>query len=245
MIFFHKRTFSCNWFRTGTPTFLVDIIQRRNRPDIMLVSVDVSESVFDGYNPPMIGEIPLLFQTGYLTVKQIQLINEQVCYTLGVPNIDVNEGFMTCLLEAFGKYQNYEVDQLRKIMEAQIIACDEAGFARSLEAMVATVPYEINKINEAYYHSMMLMWMRLLGFKIHGEVSNNLGRADAVWEQPGVTVVAEVKYHAKRKIGKLLNEAMKQIHDRRYYNRYLGKVILLGIAFSGKNVGCRMKIISQ
>jgi hypothetical protein len=87
--------------------------------------------------------------------------------------------------------------------------------------------------------------MRLLGFKIRGEVSNDRGRADAVWEQPGLTVVAEIKYHAEKKIDLLLDEAMDQIHDRRYYNQYLGKIILLGIAFSGKDVGCRMETIES
>jgi hypothetical protein len=54
-------------------------------------------------------------------------------------------------------------------------------------------------------------------------------------------VIAEIKYHAKKSVNALLREAMKQINDRRYYNQYTGKVILLGIAFSGKNAGCRMK----
>jgi hypothetical protein len=111
--------------------------------------------------------------------------------------------------------------------------------------MTATVPYEIHRADEAYYHSMMLIWMRLLGFKIHGETSNNLGSADAVWEQPGITVVAEIKYHAEKKTDTLLNKAFAQIHERRYYNRYLGKVILLGIAFSGKDVGCRMEELKR
>jgi hypothetical protein len=91
----------------------------------------------------------------------------------------------------------------------------------------------------------MLIWMRLLGFKIQGEKPNNRGRADAVWEQPGLTVVAELKYHAEKKIETLLNEAMTQIHDRRYYNPYIGKVILLGIALSGKDVGCRMEVLER
>ncbi|MDR1454745.1 MAG: PD-(D/E)XK nuclease domain-containing protein, partial [Tannerella sp.] len=73
---------------------------------------------------------------------------------------------------------------------------------------------------------------------------NDLGRADAVWEQPGLTVVAEIKYHAEKKTDALLGEALAQIHERRYYNRYAGKVILLGIAFSGKEVGCRMEELS-
>jgi hypothetical protein len=58
-------------------------------------------------------------------------------------------------------------------------------------------------------------------------------------------VVAEIKYHPETKIDALLNDAMKQIHDRRYYNSYLGKIILLGIAFSGQDVGCRMEVIDS
>jgi hypothetical protein len=126
-------------------------------------------------------------------------------------------------------------------MQQQIINFDEVGFSRSLEVMVSTVPYELHIPAESYYHSLMLIWMRLLGFKIHGEEHNNIGRSDAVWEQPNLTVIAEIKYHADKTVDTLLDDAIKQIHDRRYYNKYLGKVILLGIVFSGKQTGCRME----
>jgi hypothetical protein len=109
--------------------------------------------------------------------------------------------------------------------------------------MIATVPYELRRADDAYYNTLTLVWMRLLGFKIHGEIPNNLGRADAIWEQPGVTVIVEIKHDSETKIDALLNEAMAQIHKRRYYNSYLGKKILLGIAFSGQNTGCRMEIL--
>jgi hypothetical protein len=152
---------------------------------------------------------------------------------------------MTHLLKIYGKYPAEQVDDLRRTMARQITEGDEAGFAVSLEIMTAPVPYELHIRKEAYYHTMMLIWMRLLGFNIHGETSNNFGRADAVWEQPCVTVVAELKYHAKTKTDILLNKAIAQIHERRYYNRYTGKVILLGIAFSGKNIGCRMEELKR
>ncbi|MDR1594923.1 MAG: PD-(D/E)XK nuclease domain-containing protein, partial [Prevotellaceae bacterium] len=108
--------------------------------------------------------------------------------------------------------------------------------------MIATVPYDIHIQCEDYYHSLMLIWMKLIGFKIRAEEHNDRGRSDAVWEQPGLTVVAEIKYSAEKTVEVLLNEAMAQIHDRRYYNKYSGKRLLLGIAFSGKNTGCRMEI---
>jgi hypothetical protein len=239
--FFNVQEFSGYWFRTGTPTFLIEIIQRRNSTNAILEPIVVEDSVFGGYNPLDISEVPLLFQTGYLTVKHKELIRGIPRYTLGIPNSEVNKAFLKCLLEAYGKYPVEQIDGLRMTMEQQINDCNEAGFARSLEVMTATVPYELSRTDEAYYHTMMLIWMRLLGFKIQGEVSNNLGSVDAVWEQPGVTVVAEIKYHAEKKTDTLLKEAMGQIHERRYYNRYLGKIILLGIAFSGKDVGCRME----
>jgi hypothetical protein len=244
--FFKTQQFGNYWFGTGTPTFLVEIIQRRNRANAVLEPIVVGESVFDGYNPPDIGEIPLLFQTGYLTVKHKELIKGHARYTLDVPNSEVNERFMTHLLGVYGKYSSLEwIDNLRLTMARQITDGDEAGFVVSLESMIATVPYELHIRKEAYYHTMMLIWMRLLGFKIHGETSNNFGRADAVWEQPGVTVVAELKYHAKTKTDTLLNKTLAQIHERRYYNRYTGKVILLGVAFSGKNIGCRMEELKR
>jgi hypothetical protein len=60
-----------------------------------------------------------------------------------------------------------------------------------------------------------------------------------------LTVVTEIKYHADKTIDTLLDEAINQIHERRYYNKYLGKVLLLGIAFSGKQTGCRMEELKR
>jgi hypothetical protein len=244
--FFNVREFGDYWFRTGTPTFLLDILQYRNISNAVLAPIVVGGSVFGGYDPSDIGEVPLLFQTGYLTIKHKERIRGIPRYTLGVPNSEVNEGFMTGLLKAYGKYSSLEwVDDLHLTMAKQITDGDEAGFAVSLEAMTATVPYEIHETDEAYYHMMMLIWMRLLGFKIHGETPNNRGRADVVWEQPNVTVITEIKYHAKKKTETLLNEALTQIHERRYYNKYTSKIILLGIAFSGKDIGCRMEELKR
>jgi hypothetical protein len=218
------------------------MIRRRNKTDEVLEPLAVSASIFNGYNPPDIEEEPLLFQTGYLTIKRIELYDKQPRYILGFPNSEVKQAFMEHLLQAYGKYSMVQVDNLRITMVQQINGGDEAGFAGSLEAMVATVPHQLHIPTEAYYHTMMLIWMRLIGFNIQGERPNNRGNADAVWEQSGLTVVAEIKYHAKRKVKALLKDAMKQIHERRYYNRYTGKVLLLAIAFSGKNVGCRMEM---
>jgi hypothetical protein len=159
--------------------------------------------------------------------------------------MEVNKSLLTHLLKAYGKYPDERyIDKLRRMMQQQITSCDEPGFARSLEVMIATVPAELHIPKESYYHSLMLIWMRLLGFTIRAEEPNNLGRSDLVWEQSGFTVVAEIKYHAGKTAETLLDEALKQIHDRRYYNKYTGRILLLGVAFSGRQPGCRMEIIN-
>jgi hypothetical protein len=240
--FFDLKWFDSYWFDTGTPTFMIDIIQRHNTANAVLDPFVVDSSIFKGYEPEDLDEVPLLFQTGYLTIKHKELTNGIPSYTLGVPNSEVRDAFLKCLLKSYGKYRVNRIKELHTKIEQQITNCDEDGFARTLESMVATVPSNLHDTRESYYHSLMLMWMRLIGFEVRGEESNNLGRSDIVWEQPDIAVVAEIKYHAKKKIDALLNEAMTQIHEKRYYNRYTGKVLLLGIAFSGKNVGCRMEV---
>jgi hypothetical protein len=87
--------------------------------------------------------------------------------------------------------------------------------------------------------------MKLLGFDIHGEILTNVGRIDAVWRQSELTVIAEMKYHLEKDMETLLEEAMTQIHDRKYYEAYLDKkVMLMAIAFTGKEVKCRLEKIN-
>jgi hypothetical protein len=86
--------------------------------------------------------------------------------------------------------------------------------------------------------------MLTLGFKINGEIVTGEGRIDAVLEQPNLIIVTELKYDAKAKTTALLKKAMDQIRDRRYYEKYSDKskkILLMGLAFSGKDVGCKME----
>jgi hypothetical protein len=246
MNFFQSQEFDNYWFSTATPTFLIDIIQRRNWANNVLEPIVVDSSVFKGYDPENISEVPLLFQTGYLTIKQKELINLRYQYTLGVPNTEVSESLLTHLLKVYGKYHDDRyINELRRTIQQQISNCDEPGFANSLENMIGNIPYDIHVPNESYYATIMLMWTQLVGFKVRAEEHNNNGRSDLVWEQPGLTVVTEMKYSAEKSIDTLLKEAMEQIHDRRYYNKYSGKILLLGIAFSGRQPGCRMEILND
>jgi hypothetical protein len=241
LCFFDKRAFDNYWFSSGTPSFLVELIKKRNDLMPVLSPVTMGSSAYNSWDPDSISEIPLLFQTGYLTVKKLELDNDRVpLYTLGSPNKEVSISMQEHLMAAYTSSSIDQVDNLRRAMQQQILLNDATGLENSFKKLLAHVPYQLDGKSEAYYHSIFLIAMNLLGFNVQGEISTNRGRIDAVWEQSGQVVVAELKYGAGKKAEALLAEALAQIHDRRYYEKYAGnEVKLLGIAFTGEEIACR------
>ncbi|MDR0713374.1 MAG: ATP-binding protein [Bacteroidales bacterium] len=246
--FLKGKSFESFWFRTGTPTFLIELLKKRNNIESFLQPVLTREAVFSSYDPERLETVPLLFQTGYLTIKEITWDDDNSrIYRLEPPNAEVRRAFTDHLFKAYTELPMEEMSRLYDDMRRQIKTCDNTGLERSLRAMIARVPYQLHIEEEKYYHSLLLVWLYFLGFKVQGEIATNIGRIDAVWELPGVTVVAEVKYSADRPLDKLLDEATAQIHDRKYYEPYLAdgkQIILISIAFSGKEIGCRMETIA-
>jgi hypothetical protein len=104
LLFFKKNEFSNYWFETGTPTFLINRLKKRSLAKSVLEPVIVDFSAFESYDPNALEDIPLLFQTGYLTVKNKETTNGDSQYTLGVPNLEVRESLMKHLLSAFTQY---------------------------------------------------------------------------------------------------------------------------------------------
>jgi hypothetical protein len=242
LLFFTEKQFDNYWFRTGTPTFLMELLKKRNQIKPVLEAITVSSNAFDSFDPIRIDEISLLFQTGYLTVKQKKLVSGRPQYTLGVPNSEVNESLLTYLFNAYSDYPVGRTDDIKRRMQQQLFKNDSAGLEQSLREMLAYIPYPLHIGKEAYYHSLLLLWLKLLGFDITGEIMTNAGRIDAVWQLPEQVIIAEVKFQPeKENIPKLLDEAIRQIKENRYAERFNTgqKVSLLGIAFAGNEIGCK------
>jgi hypothetical protein len=218
----------------------------QNDIEVVTEPVLADSEIFDSFDPSHIENIPLLFQTGYLTIKSRELIHGIPRYTLGVPNREVRDSLMKYIVSAYSHAPLSQLAVLTRRMSEQLAVLDAEGFAQSVRTMLEDIPYDIQIGNEKYYHSLFLSWMNVLGFKAQGEVLTGSGRIDAVLEHPDTVVVCELKYHSKTKTATLLRRAIKQIHDKNYYGKYQGKdkkIVLLGLAFSGKDVGCRMEAL--
>jgi hypothetical protein len=242
LLLFDKQEFENYWYRTGTPTFLMELIRKHNRPQVFLESSVLSGSSFESYNPDDLSEVPLLFQTGYLTIKDKKSGKDGTKYTLDFPNKEVKDSFLKYLLSAYTSYPSDTISEIFAKTSQQFENLDAQGLQDNLTALLAHIPYQIRQESEAYYHSIFLVWLKTLGFDIQGEISTNKGRIDAVLKQNDQAVITEIKYAIDKRPEEMAESALKQINDKKYYEAYLGKkIILLGIAFNGKEVKCKIE----
>jgi hypothetical protein len=245
LLLFTEKVMRNYWFETGTPTFLINIIKERNDVKLLLDPVQMEDTGFDNFDYRTLDTKILLFQTGYLTVKQItkNRFGDKLIYTLGIPNEEVRSAMVEHLLSSFAAYPVSDAGIIRERMMGQLFDGDVSGLERGMRALFAGIPNQLHLPWEAYYHSLLLLWFNMLGFKAEGEVSTDKGRIDAVWTWEERVVIAEVKYAIEGEVEPLLEAAMAQILDRHYYERYNGanhRIALLAIGFAGKDIACRI-----
>jgi len=227
--FFQEKRFSNYWFATATPTFLIKSL-RENKIDIKrLENYETTELLFDSYEIERINMFALLFQTGYLTIKEIKSISiTQDLFRLSYPNREVKEAFMDYLAADYiGKMPN-EIGYLVYKLQEAIVNANIDEFVGILKSIFASVPYDIFiEEREAYYHTVIYLIVKLLGINIDGEVETNIGRIDAVMETESHIFIMEFK------VGKA-SEALNQIKEMKYYEKYLPtpkKIKIIGIGF--------------
>jgi hypothetical protein len=147
------------------------------------------------------------------------------------------------LTSSFAMYPVDDTSSIRSRMMSQLFSGDVSAFEASVRELFAHIPYQLHIPREAYYHSLLLLWLNLLGFEVQAEVSTDKGRIDAVWTWEDRVVIAEVKFSADGSLETMLETALAQIRENRYYERYAGtqrRIALLAVGFAGKDIACRM-----
>ena len=169
---------------------------------------------------------PLLFQTGYLTIKDYDKRKRQ--YKLYYPNFEVKESFLTYIAESLSKVESYEVNSyLLKCIKA-LRKNDHDLFFENLKVFFADINYELHIKHEKYYQTIFYVIFKLIGLKTQAEVSTNIGRVDAVIEVEDKVYLFEFKLNATDKA------ALKQIENKKYFEKYKNKgkqIICIGVEF--------------
>ena len=228
LVFFELQSFENHWFSTATPTFLIKLLRQKQLPAYVLERLRADNTLLDSADVTNINVIALLFQTGYLTVKQVHPSLRGTRYDLGYPNHEVAQAFQQYLLAEF---INVSTSQIGTLLLADLQEALEGEqierFITILNAIFAGIPYTLFLPEEAYYHSIVYLVLKLLGFSILAEPLTSQGRIDALLELPDKIYILEFKMSSAQ-------IALDQIRARGYVQPYRasGKpLVLLGIAF--------------
>ena len=243
--YFQRGQFRAFWYNSGTPKFLLDLIKSDPLQYTMQEPFEITEDNLDAMDIDRLSLIPLLFQTGYLTISE--QLDEFGSYRLRIPNFEVNKAFHTHLLSALAKLTDGETQKISH----NIIRAFQSGELEKLQPLLvslfSSIPYQLHIDAESYYHSIFYVLLKLLGAHIHAEISVGLGRADVILETHETVYVMEWKYckcdvkatsDKKRAVlESAIEEAREQISSKGYSKPYLasGKsVIEVGIAVAAR-----------
>ena len=203
-----ERRYGSYWFETGTPTFLVELLQKADfnleQMAGMEADSDMLGSIFNDDNP-----IPVIYQSGYLTIKDYD--REFDLYKLGFPNREVENGFMKFLLPFYTAKRNtsssFEIGKFVK----DIKSGNAEGFMQRLQSFFAGAKFDqIARDTENWFQNVVFIVTTLCGLYIEAEHQTSNGRIDLVLKTDKYIYVMELKYDGTAE------EALRQIDDKGY-----------------------------
>ena len=225
---FSQKEFNAYWFSSGTPTYLINMMRKFNVRPTDVGRMSALASAFDAPTENMTAITPLLYQSGYLTIKDYDKMSR--LYTLDLPNKEIKVGLFESLLPNYleGMYaQNGGVTVAR--MSVLIRQDNMDGALHLLQDFLGTVPY-CNVTNyEGHYQQMLFIIFSLLtDYLVDVEVHTPNGRVDIVMEAATRLYIIELK------LSKNAQTALQQINLKNYAQRFAlcGKpVTKVGINF--------------
>ena len=223
------------WFESGTPTFLFEEMKRFNTDLLSLEKLEVPATQFDIPTEGMTSALPLLYQSGYLTIKGYDFHRNK--YTLDFPNGEVKVGFMENFLTRMMNIHNSDPRGFADDFYAYLLDHDLDKAMRAMQAFFASIPYldygekELDEITkyEAYYETLTYVVFSVFNCRTFTQVKVARGRTDVVVFMPDATYVMELKMRESAQ------EALNQINSKDYaipYQDTNKPVVKIGIAFS-------------
>ena len=224
---FAKQKIGAYWFGSGTPTFLIEMMRKFGTMPSKIGGIQATEASFDAPTENMVSIIPLLYQSGYVTIKDYD--KELKLYTLDIPNKEIRIGLFDSLLP---NYLDSNINEGR-VAIAHMSACinhgDIDGALGLLQTFLETVPYCDNTKYEGHYQQMLYIVFALLtNYNIIVEQRTAKGRTDITLETRTHIFVIELKFD------KTAEEALAQINKNNYANAFVLKgkqIVKVGINF--------------
>ncbi len=226
---FNDNSLDFYWYNSGTPTFLFEQLKHFKTKLADLDGQKVLESSFSVSPEYADSALPVLYQAGYLTIREYDQRFRQ--FTLGYPNKEVRIGFLDALLPSVADVSDAAKGAVLIGVTTALEAGDVNAAMESIKAFIASMPYHYDNTKEADFQTIMYIIFSLLGMYVKVEVSSALGRADAIVETKDYVYIIEYKVNQSADI------ALQQIEDKGYATPYLSdprKLIKIGMNFSSE-----------
>ena len=213
------------WFATGTPTFLLELLQKNNILIPQLEGIMATPQRFDAPTEKITDPVPVLYQSGYITIKEAQ----NGMYLLGFPNEEVRQGFSESMLNFIAPYYAGPRDNFAWEFGQAMRADNIDAAMEALKVYLAGFPYDIHHNSEAFFQAILYTIFNMLNFTIHAEARTARGRVDLLVSTKTTIFVMELK------IDQSAAKALEQIDAKDYtlpYKHDGRRIFKVGINFS-------------
>jgi hypothetical protein len=226
------------WFETGSTSFLLTLFKKERYFLPNLEGIEASEEILDSFDIEQINPITLLFQTGYLTIKDTFTDINQMVFSLGIPNLEVKVALNNQFINGYAGLVNEKLG-LQRLLHTQLRSADIEGLIGLIKRLFAAIPWRNFTHNdladfEGYYASVLYAFFSSLDTCVIPEDITNHGQADMTVILGANIYVMEIKVVDEAQIED--NPALNQIIQRDYAEKYRGKpgttVYEIGLVFS-------------
>ncbi|GHV20755.1 ATPase AAA [Spirochaetia bacterium] len=218
--------FSSYWFATGTPTFLLKLIEAQHIDILNLEKETVTLDDFHKFDAENMDAVPVLYQSGYLTISDYNKDTEE--FALDYPNIEVRSAFSRSLLGYFTNIPDSKTRATVNKIPSALRNGDIDAAMNALKSFLASVPYNIQIKQEKYYQTIVHLIFRMLGFDCRSEVQIADGRIDTLVETIDKVFCFEFKLNGSAQ------DALQQIDSKEYLLPWSGsgkKLFKVGVSF--------------
>jgi hypothetical protein len=216
--------FDTYWFATGTPTFLIKLMEEQKIDILTLEENEISAADFQRFDVENMDALAVLYQSGYLTIKDYD--DGSGVYSLAYPNEEVRSAFSKSLLDYFCSVPggDYAQNTARKAFTRG----DVDGAMNALRTIFASIPYGVHLKDEKYYQTIVHLVFRMMGLLALSEVQTADGRIDTL------VVTRNHVYCFEFKLNGSAEEALAQIDSKEYLLPWRGsgkKLFKVGVSF--------------
>ena len=204
-----NKVFKSYWFETGTPSYLATLLVRHNYNLEEMTGVEVDEDVLNSIDSESYDPIPVIYQSGYLTIKDYD--ERFQLYRLGFPNKEVEDGFMKFLIPYYltrNDDRSTAFDIRKYVQDLRNGNVDE--FVTRMRALFADTPYDLVRDLENHYQNQVWLFHKLMGMYVQAEYHTCNGRIDMVLLTPRFCYIVEFKFDGSAQ------DALDQISRKDY-----------------------------